>query len=467
MSAIINLSVGIRSAATPRTSFGIPLILDYSNAQASTAGNPAIGTYSSLAEMLADGWKTYHAAYKEAAALCAQQPRPPVFKVAGMATGVAADDMADIVAEDADWWLLLSTSRTAAQVKALATWVESAESRCFYLACTNDATAKAAGVSVLSEIFAAQRMRTAAMYQLPVLQEVRLHFDKLLVDASVVPLANANTFDCKVNGTSIAQQTFAVSHNATLTAIASALAGTAAVGTATTHASADAPLGSNNDYIKLTAASALVDMLISDIVVAQGVQQAAVRIEEYTASSVPVDAAWAGKVLPYSPGSATWAHKTLAGVTADTLTTAQRGYIQAQRGNWYSTELGFQITFPGTCSKDSSANTPYYIDQVQLADAIESELQTGLMDVLNRSKKIPYTDQGVAMLLAEFKKVEDKYVGTGALVRKTFDDSYTVPSVASQTAGDVSSRIFRGLQARWQTSGGIHVVADFEVSLQA
>lgn len=459
MSAIINLSVGIRSAATPRTSFGIPLILDYSNAQASIAGNPAIGTYSSLAEMLADGWKTYHAAYKEAAALCAQQPRPPVFKVAGMATGVAADDMADIVAEDADWWLLLSTSRTAAQVKALATWVESAESRCFYLACTNDATAKAAGVSVLSEIFAAQRMRTAVIYQNAVAQEVRLYFDKLLVAA--------NTFDCKVNGTSIAQQTYAVSHDATLTAIAAVLAGTAVVGTATTHASADAPLGANNDYIKLTAASPLIDMLVSDIVVAAGLSQASVRIEEYTPSSIPVDGAWAGKVIPNSPGSATWAHKTLAGVTADTLTTAQRGYIQAQRGNWYSTELGFQITFPGTCSKDSSANTPYYIDQVQLADAIESELQTGLMDVLNRSKKIPYTDQGVAMLLAEFKKVEDKYVGTGALVRKTFDDSYTVPSVASQTAGDVSSRIFRGLQASWQTSGGIHVVADFEVSLQA
>jgi len=467
MSAIINLSVGIQSAATPRTSFGIPLILDFDNVQAATAGNPAIGTYSSLAEMLADGWKTYHAAYKMAAALCAQQPRPPVFKVAGAATGVAADDLDDIVAEDADWWLVLSTSRTAAQIKAVSAWVEAASSRAAYLACSNDAAVKAAGVSVFSELFSAQRMRTLPIYQLPVLQEVRLYFDKLLVDASVIPLANANTFDCKVNGTSIAQQTFAVSHNATLTAIAAALVHSAAVGTATTHASADAPLGANNDYIKLTAASALVDMLISDIVVAQGVQQAAVRIEEYTPSSVPVDAAWAGKVLPNDPGSATWAHKTLSGPAADTLTTAQRGYIQAQRGNWYSTELGFKITFPGTCSKESSPGTPYYIDQVQLADAIESELQTGLMDILNRSKKIPYTDIGVSMLLAEFKKVEDKYVASGALVKKSFDDSYTVPSVASQAAGDVSSRIFRGLQASWQTSGGIHVVAEFVVSLQA
>lgn len=468
MSAIINLSVGIQSAATPRTSFGIPLILDFENAQVSGAGAPVIGTYSSLAEMVADGWKTYHSAYKLAAALCAQQPRPAVFKVAGMATGVAADDLDDIVAEDSDWWMILATTRTAAQIKAIASWVEAASSRCAYLGCTNDAAAKAAGVSVLSELFSAGRMRTAMVYQAPTVQEVRLYFDKLLVDAAVGPPAtNANTFDCKVNDTSIAQQTFAVSHNNTLTAIAAALAGTAAVATATVHASADAPLGANNDYIKLTAASALVDMLISDIVVAQGSQQASVRIEEYTPSSIPVDAAWCGKVLPHDPGSATWAHKTLSGPAADTLTTAQRGYIQVQRGNWYSTELGFAITFPGTCSKESSPGTPYYIDQVQLADAIESELQTGLMDILNRSKKIPYTDQGVAMLLAEFKKVEDKYVASGALVKKSFDDSYTIPSVASQAAGDVSSRIFRGLQASWQTSGGIHVVADFVVSLQA
>lgn len=459
MSAIINLSVGIQSAATPRTSFGIPLILDFENAQVSGAGAPVIGTYSSLAEMVADGWKTYHSAYKLAAALCAQQPRPAMFKVAGMATGVAADDLDDIVAEDSDWWMILATTRTTAQIKAIASWVEAATSRCAYLGCTNDAAAKAAGVSVLSELFSAGRMRTAMVYQAPTVQEVRLYFDKELVAA--------NTFDCKVNGTSIAQQTFAVSHNATLTAIAAVLAGTAAVATATTHASPDAPLGANNDYIKLTADSALVDMLISDVVVAAGLSQASVRIEEYTPSSIPVDAAWCGKVLPHDPGSATWAHKTLSGPAADTLTTAQRGYIQAQRGNWYSTELGFQITFPGTCSKESSPGTPYYIDQVQLADAIESELQTGLMDILNRSKKIPYTDQGVAMLLAEFKKVEDKYVASGALVKKSFDDSYTIPSVASQAAGDVSSRIFRGLQASWQTSGGIHVVADFVVSLQA
>lgn len=459
MSGIINLSVGIQSAATPRTSFGIPLILDFDNVQGATAGNPAIGTYGSLAEMVADGWKTYHAAYKMAAALCAQQPRPPVFKVAGAATGVAADDLDDIATEDTDWWMILATTRTAATVKAVSAWVESAGSRAMYLGCTNDATAKAAGVSVLSELFSAGRMRTAVVYQNAVAQEVRLYFDKELV--------TGNTFDCKVNGSSIAQQTFAVSHNGTLTAIAAVLAGTAAIASATTHSSPDAPLGALNDYIKLTAASPLVDMLISDVVVAAGLSQASVRIEEYTPSSIPVDAAWAGKVIPHSPGSATWAHKTLTGPEADTLTTAQRGYIQAQRGNWYSTELGFQITFPGTCSKESSPGTPYYIDQVQLADAIESELQTGLMDVLNRSKKVPYTDAGVAMLLAEFKKVEDKYVASGALVRKTFDDSYTVPSVASQTASDVSNRIFRGLQASWQTSGGIHVVADFEVSLQA
>lgn len=464
MSAIINLSVGIQSAATPRTSFGIPLILDFTNAQVSAGGAPVIGTYSSLSEMVADNWKPYHAAYKMAAALLAQQPRPPVFKVAGMApagVGVTiATDLDDIVAEDPDWWLLLSTSRAAADIKAVASWVESASSRALYLGCTNDAEAKAAGVSVLSQLYSAGRMRTAVIYQGATVQEVRLHFDKLLV--------TGNTFDCKVNSTSIAQQTFATTHNAMMTAIAAELAGTSAIASATTHESADSPLGSgNNDYIKLTAASALVDQLITDIVVAAGASQASVVVEEYTPSSVPADAAWAGKVIPYSPGSATWAHKTLSGPEADTLTTAQRGYIQAQRGNWYSTELGFSITFPGTCSKESSPGTPYYIDQVQLADAIESELQTGLMDVLNRSKKIPYTDAGVSMLLAEFKKVEDKYVASGALVKKSFDDSYTVPSVASQTAGDVSSRIFRGLQASWQTSGGIHVVADFVVSLQA
>ena len=61
MSGIINLSVGIQSAATPRTSFGIPLILDFENVKG-VMGVPALKTYSSLDEMKADDMELRHAA---------------------------------------------------------------------------------------------------------------------------------------------------------------------------------------------------------------------------------------------------------------------------------------------------------------------------------------------------------------------------------------------------------------------
>lgn len=465
--SIINLSVGIQSAATPRTSFGIPLILDFENFKTSTAGSPSIETYASLAEMLADGWKTYHQAYKLAAAMMAQQPRPAVFKVAGMTPVAGAvtftTDLNDIVAADTDWWLLMATTRVEANIKEVSVWAEAANTRCLFLACTNDYDVTAAGGgTVMSDIYAAGRMRTALAFQDS--NPLGFQITYLSIDKEMTA---GDSFTGVVNGVAVGPVAWAVSHNSTMDAIAVAIAATAPAGACAAYQSASAPLGGTlKDYIYCISAVALADLVFTSMVIVGG-SNPSLTAAEYRPSYVPFDGAWVGKVLSYDPGSATWAHKTLAGVTADTLTAAQRGYIQAQRGNWYSTELGFKIAYPGTCSKDSSPGTPYFIDQVQLADAIESELQTGLMDILNRSKKIPYTDQGVAMLLAEFKKVEDKYVSTGALVKKSFTDSYTIPTVASQTAGDVSSRIYRGLTANWQTSGGIHICAAFVVNLAA
>ena len=467
MSGIINLSVGIQSAATPRTSFGIPLILDFDNIKAAY-GAPSLKMYASLDEMKADGWKSYHAAFKMAQSLLAQQPRVVKFKVWGMASGGAhttTTDLDDLLAVDKDWYLLLSTSRAEQDLLDIAAWAEQASSRCFFVACTNDAGAKAAGESVLSGLFNADSSRTLALYQAAIKQTVRIYVDKLFV--------SGQTFNCKVNGTAITAVTWPDApndnHNGMMNAIAAALAGTSALGTCSVGTSPNKPLGVGKyDYIECPSEAALVDILITDAYFTGGMApRPTARVVETVASSKPADAALAGKVLPEDPGSASWAFKTLKGVAPDTLSTAERGYIEAQRGNWYSTELGFDISYPGTCAAESSPGTPYFADQIQLCDAIESELQTGLMEVLNKAKKVPYTDQGVGAFLAVFKRVEEKYIGSGALVKKSFDASYTVPSVASQAPSDVSNRIYRGLKANWQTSGGINVVASFAVTLQA
>ncbi len=469
MSGIINLSVGIQSAATPRTSFGIPLILDFENVKG-VMGVPALKTYSSLDEMKADGWKVYHAAYKMAVSLLAQQPRVVKFKVWGMATPgsgshTVTTDLDDLLAVDKDWYLLLSTSRAQQDLEDIAAWAEQASSRCFFVACTNDAGAKAAGESVLSALFNADNSRTLPLYQDATKQTGRIYVDKLFV--------SGQKFNCKVNGVAITEVDFPAApndnHNAMMNAIAAELQASTPIDVCSVGTSTSKPLGLGKyDYIEFPAADVLVDILITDAYFTGGMApRPTARVVETVASSKPADAALAGKVLPEDPGSASWAFKTLKGVTADTLSTSERGYIEAQRGNWYSTELGFDISFPGTCAAESSPGTPYFADQIQLCDAIESELQTGLMEVLNKAKKVPYTDQGVGAFLAVFKRVEEKYIGSGALVKKSFDSSYTVPSVASQAPSDVSNRIYRGLKASWQTSGGINVVASFAVTLQA
>ncbi len=458
MSDIIQLSVGIESAATPRTSFGIPLILDGENFKSSQANAPVIKTYGSLSEMTDDGWKSYHAAYRLAAGLFAQQPRPAIVKVAGAATGTEANDLDDILEADPDWYVLLYTSRVAADIKAAAAWVETAGSRCIYIAETNDAAAKAPGATVLTQLHALNYKRTACMYRDSVVQVQRIVLDAVFV--------NLNQFNATIQGL-VFTHVFADTHAATMLALATALQNLGSIATAVSSASGALGAGVH-DTITVTSVLPLSDVLVASPNITLGASQASVAVYEDTASCTPLDAAWVGKVLPKAAGSATWAHKTLdGGVLVDVLTAGQRTIIKAQNANFYVNELGFDITYPGSMVGDSAPGTPMWIDLIQGMDALESDLQTALMDILNKAEKIPYTDQGVAAILSAATATEQKFVGSGFLVQKDFDDTYTVPLVADAIPADKSNRILRGLQANYQTAGGIHAIADFTVKLAA
>src|SRR5574338_680138 len=62
---------------------------------------------------------------------------------------------------------------------------------------------------------------------------------------------------------------------------------------------------------------------------------------------VPIAAAWMAKELPKNPGQATWAHKPLATIEADSLTSSERTAIEGKKWSWYTRVGGVNITFEG------------------------------------------------------------------------------------------------------------------------
>lgn len=110
-------------------------------------------------------------------------------------------------------------------------------------------------------------------------------------------------------------------------------------------------------------------------------------------------AALLGEAMGLNTGQAnsafTLAYKTLVGVTAENLTTAEYNTITGYNGNAY-TSFGTSYTLLG--SGNMANGTPY--DQILNIDQITGDIQTAAISALTSSPKIPQTTAGVQQLVA-------------------------------------------------------------------
>lgn len=162
-------------------------------------------------------------------------------------------------------------------------------------------------------------------------------------------------------------------------------------------------------------------------------------------------AGWAGNMLPYDPGSATWKFKTLSGVLPVTLTATQRTNIRARKGNTYQTVAGRNITWEGTIA----GGTFGFIDVTQGLDWLEDDMTKGVFGALAGSAKIAYTDAGIAIIRSEVKASLKRAVQMGII-----DDNFvvTVPTAASVSAADKAARALRNVSFTATLQGAIHEV---------
>lgn len=114
--------------------------------------------------------------------------------------------------------------------------------------------------------------------------------------------------------------------------------------------------------------------------------------------------AWLGEVLPKLPGSVNWMFKTLSGVVADNLTDTQRLNLQNKNINYYNTFGGQDITEQGTMASGA------FIDEIRGVDFIQARMQEAIYARLVNLDKIPYTNQGVDIIVAEMEAVLQRAV---------------------------------------------------------
>lgn len=161
-------------------------------------------------------------------------------------------------------------------------------------------------------------------------------------------------------------------------------------------------------------------------------------------------AAWLGIMLPFTPGSATFMFKTLAGVAVDSLNPTQRANLDAQNTNHYDPIAGINITRYGKASGGQ------YLDITVGVDWLTATLKTSVYSLLANLPKVPETDVGIAMISGAMSAVLAQGERNGFLAAGS---STVIPTtVANWNSTDKANRLLSGMQFTSKEAGAIHKV---------
>ncbi len=170
------------------------------------------------------------------------------------------------------------------------------------------------------------------------------------------------------------------------------------------------------------------------------------------------DMAWLGSRLTVDPDveTATWKFVTLAGVPVVVLDTTQYINIKAKNFNLYNAVGGRNITEEGVVSAAE------FIDIITGIDWVQARMTEAVFGQLVNSKKIPYTDDGIAVIETAVREILKVGIDTQFLA---FDEALgsqgflvTVPAVANVSTADKAARILKNVKFSATVAGAIHVV---------
>jgi hypothetical protein len=160
------------------------------------------------------------------------------------------------------------------------------------------------------------------------------------------------------------------------------------------------------------------------------------------------DAALFGVLLPSTPGSLTMKFKTLAGVSADSLTSTQATAAKNKNCNIYRSIGGVNMLSEGTVASGE------FIDVMHGIDWLQARIEEGVFGRLARSAKVPYTQAGAVLIEAEIRQPLDQGITNGLLASYTV----SVPDVASAPTNDKAARFLDGFAFEGILAGAVHKV---------
>ena len=159
---------------------------------------------------------------------------------------------------------------------------------------------------------------------------------------------------------------------------------------------------------------------------------------------------WFGRILPKDPGSVTWAYKTIAGIAAYSLTSAERTNALGKNANIYTVTAGVSNTETGQVASGE------YIDIIRGLDWLTARIQEAIFTQLINQDKIPFTDEGITLIVNTLSGVLDEGAAAGLLVGTSI--VITAPKAADVSITDKGNRFLPDVNFAATLQGAIHNV---------
>lgn len=161
------------------------------------------------------------------------------------------------------------------------------------------------------------------------------------------------------------------------------------------------------------------------------------------------EAALAGRCLPLDAGSETWKFKDLVGITADKFTDTEVNNFKANNVNIYRTFAGFSMVSEGQVAVGE------FIDVIRFIDWLQAQIEEEVFSLLISVTKVPYTDNGVAMIEAVVRKQLQRGINVGGLKADPAPE-VIVPKVADIPTSTRATRTLPDVNFNAQLQGSIH-----------
>jgi hypothetical protein len=169
-------------------------------------------------------------------------------------------------------------------------------------------------------------------------------------------------------------------------------------------------------------------------------------VDTLSASDPVPEAAYFGKMLSKTPGSASWKFKELQAVPTYELSQGQVSNVEKKNATWYMTTADVPMTSNGQVASGE------YIDVIHGIDWLEARIQNLVFTALVHVDKVPFTDAGIQMVVSPLKSALEEAVKNGILASYTID----YPAVAEVSITDKGKRFLPDVKFNGVLAGAIH-----------